>query len=73
MPSEQGLGSDEEPASTGSNDFGIGEVEGVRQHGIAHFLDMVGSCRIGLTPMLTPYVPLTSGATPSPCWPTGRR
>ena len=38
---------------TGSNAFGIEEVEGVRQHGIAHFLDMVGSGRIDLTPMLT--------------------
>jgi len=37
----------------GSNAFGIEEVEGVRQHGIAHFLDMVGSGRIDLTPMLT--------------------
>jgi len=38
---------------TGSNAFGIEEVEGERQHGIAHFLDMVGSGRIDLTPMLT--------------------
>jgi threonine dehydrogenase-like Zn-dependent dehydrogenase len=38
---------------TGSNAFGIEEVEGVRKHGIAHFLDMVGSGRIDLTPMLT--------------------
>jgi threonine dehydrogenase-like Zn-dependent dehydrogenase len=38
---------------TGSNAFGIEEVEGLRQHGIAHFLDMVGSSRIDLTPMLT--------------------
>jgi threonine dehydrogenase-like Zn-dependent dehydrogenase len=38
---------------TGSNAFGMEEVEGVRQHGIAHFLDMVGSGRIDLTPMLT--------------------
>jgi threonine dehydrogenase-like Zn-dependent dehydrogenase len=38
---------------TGSNAFGIEEVEGVRQHGIAHFLDMVGSGRIDLAPMLT--------------------
>jgi len=38
---------------TGSNAFGIEEVEGVRQHAIAHFLDMVGTGRIDLTPMLT--------------------
>ncbi len=38
---------------TGSNAFGVEEVEGVRRHGIAHFLDMVGSGRIDLTPMLT--------------------
>ena len=38
---------------TGSNAFGIEEVEGVRKHAIAHFIDMVGSGRIDLTPMLT--------------------
>jgi threonine dehydrogenase-like Zn-dependent dehydrogenase len=38
---------------TGSNAFGIEEVDGVRQHGIAHFLDMAGSGRIDLTPVLT--------------------
>jgi threonine dehydrogenase-like Zn-dependent dehydrogenase len=38
---------------TGSNAFGIEEVEGVRRHGIAHFLDLVESGRIDLTPMLT--------------------
>lgn len=38
---------------TGSNAFGIEEVEGVRKHAIAHFLDMAGSGRIDLTPMLT--------------------
>jgi threonine dehydrogenase-like Zn-dependent dehydrogenase len=38
---------------TGSNAFGIEEVEGVRKHGIAHFLDLVGSGRVDLTPMLT--------------------
>ena len=38
---------------TGSNAFGIEEVEGVRKHGIAHFLEMVESGRIDLTPMLT--------------------
>jgi threonine dehydrogenase-like Zn-dependent dehydrogenase len=38
---------------TGSNAFGVEEVEGVRKHGIAHFLDLVSSGRIDLTPMLT--------------------
>ena len=38
---------------TGSNAFGFEDVEGLRQHGIAHFLDMVGSGRIDLTAMLT--------------------
>jgi threonine dehydrogenase-like Zn-dependent dehydrogenase len=38
---------------TGSNAFGIEEVDGVRKHGIAHFLEMVESGRIDLTPMLT--------------------
>jgi threonine dehydrogenase-like Zn-dependent dehydrogenase len=38
---------------TGSNAFGVEEVEGVRKHGIRHYLDMVGSGRIDLTGMLT--------------------
>ena len=38
---------------TGSNAFGIEEVDGVRKHGIAHFLDLVESGRVDLTPMLT--------------------
>jgi threonine dehydrogenase-like Zn-dependent dehydrogenase len=38
---------------TGSNAFGIENVEGERKHGIAHFLDMVKSGRVDLTPMLT--------------------
>ncbi len=38
---------------TGSNAFGFEEVDGVRQHGIQHYLDMVGSGRVDLTPMLT--------------------
>ncbi len=38
---------------TGSNAFGIEEVDGERKHGIAHFLDMVQSGRIDLTAMLT--------------------
>jgi threonine dehydrogenase-like Zn-dependent dehydrogenase len=38
---------------TGSNAFGIEEVEGERKHGIQHFLDLVETGRIDLTPMLT--------------------
>ena len=38
---------------TGSNAFGFEDVEGVRRHGITHYLDLVGRGRIDLTPMLT--------------------
>jgi threonine dehydrogenase-like Zn-dependent dehydrogenase len=37
----------------GSNAFGIEEVDGVRKHGIAHYLDLVAAGRIDLTGMLT--------------------
>jgi len=37
----------------GSNAFGFEEVEGVRKHGIEHYLDLVSSGRIDLTGMLT--------------------
>ncbi|MHB8467434.1 MAG: zinc-binding dehydrogenase, partial [Acidimicrobiales bacterium] len=37
----------------GSNAFGVEEVDGVRKHGIEHYLDFVSSGRIDLTPMLT--------------------
>lgn len=37
----------------GSNAFGIEEVEGVRQHAIAHYLDLTVSGRVDLTGMLT--------------------
>ena len=37
--------------------FGFEEVEGVRRHGIANYLDLVGNGRIDLTPMLTQHVP----------------
>lgn len=37
----------------GSNAFGIEEVEGKRQHAIAHYLDLAASGRIDLTGMLT--------------------
>ena len=37
----------------GSNAFGVEEVDGVRQHGIQHYLDLVGDHRVDLTGMLT--------------------
>ncbi len=42
-----------EIAMVGSNAFGFEDVEGVRQHGIAHYLDLVADGRIDLTGMLT--------------------
>jgi threonine dehydrogenase-like Zn-dependent dehydrogenase len=38
---------------TGSNAFGVEEVEGVRKHGIQHYLDLVRAGRIDLRGMLT--------------------
>jgi threonine dehydrogenase-like Zn-dependent dehydrogenase len=38
---------------TGSNAFGMEEVDGVRRHGIAHYLDLASSGRVDLSPMLT--------------------
>ena len=43
----------------GSNAFGIEEVEGVRQHAIQHYLDLVQDGRIDLTGMLTHTFALT--------------
>jgi threonine dehydrogenase-like Zn-dependent dehydrogenase len=37
----------------GSNAFGVEAVEGVRQHGIEHYLDLIAAGRIDLTGMLT--------------------
>jgi threonine dehydrogenase-like Zn-dependent dehydrogenase len=37
----------------GSNAFGIEEVEGIRKHGIEHYLDLVRSGRVDLAGMLT--------------------
>lgn len=37
----------------GSNAFGVEEVDGLRKHAIAHYLDMVVDGRIDLRPMLT--------------------
>jgi len=42
----------------GSNAFGIEEVDGVRKHAIAHYLDMAASGRVDLTGMLTHRYPL---------------
>ena len=42
----------------GSNAFGIEEVEGRRQHGIAHYLDLVRDGRIDVGAMLTHTFPL---------------
>jgi threonine dehydrogenase-like Zn-dependent dehydrogenase len=37
----------------GSNAFGMEEVDGVRKHGIEHYLDLVQDGRVDLSPMLT--------------------
>jgi threonine dehydrogenase-like Zn-dependent dehydrogenase len=37
----------------GSNAFGVEEVEGVRKHAIAHYLDLARAGRVDLRPMLT--------------------
>jgi threonine dehydrogenase-like Zn-dependent dehydrogenase len=37
----------------GSNAFGVEEVDGVRRHGIAHYLRLVEDGRIDMTGMLT--------------------
>ena len=37
----------------GSNAFGVEEVEGLRKHGIEHYLDLVQAGRVDLTGMLT--------------------
>ena len=42
-----------EISMVGSNAFGFEEVEGVRKHGIAHYLELVSSGRVDLTGMLT--------------------
>jgi threonine dehydrogenase-like Zn-dependent dehydrogenase len=38
---------------TGSNAFGVEAVDGVRQHGIAHYLDLAAAGRVDLGGMLT--------------------
>jgi threonine dehydrogenase-like Zn-dependent dehydrogenase len=42
----------------GSNAFGIEEVDGVRKHGIHHYLDLVQDGRVNLDGMLTHTFPL---------------
>jgi threonine dehydrogenase-like Zn-dependent dehydrogenase len=42
-----------EISMVGSNAFGFEEVEGVRKHGIEHYLELVGDGRVDLTGMLT--------------------
>jgi threonine dehydrogenase-like Zn-dependent dehydrogenase len=37
----------------GSNAFGIEAVDGVRQHAVAHYLDLVAAGRVDVAPMLT--------------------
>ena len=42
-----------EISMVGSNAFGFETVDGVRKHGIAHYLDLVEQGRVDLTGMLT--------------------
>lgn len=42
-----------EIALVGSNAFGVEEVDGVRKHAIAHYLELASAGRVDLRPMLT--------------------
>jgi threonine dehydrogenase-like Zn-dependent dehydrogenase len=44
---------------TGSNAFGLEDLDGVRQHAIAHYLQLVADGRLDITPMLTHRFALT--------------
>lgn len=47
-----------EISMVGSNAFGVEDVDGVRRHGIEHYLDLVANGRVDLTGMLTHTFPL---------------
>jgi threonine dehydrogenase-like Zn-dependent dehydrogenase len=47
----------------GSNAFGIEEVEGVRQHGLEHYLDLVVGGRVDLSGLVTHTFGLTDWRT----------
>jgi threonine dehydrogenase-like Zn-dependent dehydrogenase len=50
----------------GSNAFGIEEVDGVRKHGIHHYLDLASTGRVDLSDMLTHNLRSSTGVPPSP-------
>src|SRR3989440_11646182 len=61
----------------GSNAFGVEEVDGVRQHGIAHYLDLAAAGRVDIASMLTHTFTLEEWrgavtAPPPPGRPRGR-
>ena len=57
----------------GSNAFGVEEVDGIRMHGIAHYLRLADEGRVDLTGMLTHIFRIEQGAKPSPSWPPRSR
>jgi threonine dehydrogenase-like Zn-dependent dehydrogenase len=42
-----------EISMVGSNAFGVEDIDGTRQHGIKHYLDLVAGDRVDLEGMLT--------------------